>query len=295
MSRPYLRYLSAAFLLVVFLATPAHAANKEHQQMMADIRMLQEQQQRLQLQLANVLDALKAVSAKIDESNGTNRKAFADQKLLIDNIASDLRVVREKADDNNVRLGSLSQDVEAIHQNLLQNAAAGGGAGVPAGGAGAAAGTPPAGGAPTQPVTGRVGELPTQQFQQAFSDYTRNQFDLAINEFEQYLTANPKAPQAPDAQMYIGDSHKLAGRFADAIAAYTKVINDYPASSKVPEAYYKRGQAYEAAGDRARAVQDYDYLIKSYPPDNNSVILATQAKKRLEGKLDEEGEPTVDS
>src|SRR5512138_2422246 len=122
MFRPTFRTLSAASLLVVFLASPARAANKEHQQMMADIRMLQEQQQRLQLQLATVLEALKAVSSKLDESAGTSRKLFADQKLLIDNIASDLRVVREKADDNNVRLGSLSQDVEAIHQGLLQGA-----------------------------------------------------------------------------------------------------------------------------------------------------------------------------
>ncbi len=253
--------------------------------MMADIRMLQEQQMRLQLQLASVLEALKTVSAKLDESAGANRKLFADQKLLIDNIASDLRVVREKADDNNVRLGTLSQDVEAIHQNLVQGIA-----GAPPAAATPTGGAAPATGGGAQPAAqpGRLGELPGQQFRQAFSDYTRNQFDLAITEFEQYLAANPKASDAPDAQMYIGDSHRLAGRFADAIAAYTKVINNYPSSSKVPEAYYKRGQAYQATGDRARALQDYDYLIKTYPPDNNSVILAVQARKQLEGKGAEE-------
>jgi TolA-binding protein len=262
--------------------SPAAAANKEHQQMMADIRMLQEQQQQLQMQLATVLDALKTVTAKLDDTAGVNRKQFADQKLLIDNIASDVRVVREKADDNNVRLGTLSLDVEAIHQGLVQGAG-----GTPAGAApGGAAGAAP--GAPTGNVP--VPELPRQQFQQAFSDYTRNQFDLAITGFEQYLAANPKANNAPDAQMYIGDSHRLSGRFQDAVAAYTKVINNYPNSSKVPEAYYKRGQAYEAAGDKARALQDYDYLIKTYPPDDNFVVLANQARQRLQGKPpDDEG------
>ena len=34
-------------VLFVGLALPAHAANREHQQLMADIRMLQEQQQQL--------------------------------------------------------------------------------------------------------------------------------------------------------------------------------------------------------------------------------------------------------
>lgn len=293
MSRPFLRYLSAAFLLVAFLATPAHAANKEHQQMLADIRMLQEQQQRLQLQLATLLDALKTVSAKLDESAGTNRKLLADQKLLIENIAGDMRVVREKADDNSVRLGTLSQDVEAIHQNLVQAAAAVAAGTPPSGGVQQPGVTPPAGAGavqaqPAQP--GRIGELPGDQFRQALSDYQRGQFDLAITEFEQYLAANPRGPQAPDAQMYIGDSHRLAGKFADAIADYTKVINGFPSSSKVSEAYFKRGQAYEAAGDRAKAMQDYDYLIKNYPPENNSVILAQQAKKRLEAKGGDEEE-----
>ncbi len=251
--------------------------------MMADIRMLQEQQQRLQLQLAALADVLKTVTAKLDEAAGTNRKLFADQKLLIDNIASDLRVVREKADDNNVRLGSLSQDVEAIHQSLLQAVASAAGALPPAGGA-AAPGTPATGAAaattpPPQPPT-RTGEqlglLPRQLFQQAFSDYTSGQWDLAIAEFEKYLAAYPRAVEAPDAQLYIGKSYWQEGKFSEAITAYTNVINNYPSSGRVPEAYYERGRAYEAAGDKPRAKQDYDYLIKTYEPDNNFVILAKQ-------------------
>ena len=289
MARIFFRHLPAALVLVALLAAPAAAANKEHQQMMADIRMLQEQQQRLQLQLANVLDALKAVSAKLDESVGANRKLLADQKLLIDNMASDLRVVKEKADDNNIRLGSLSLDVDAIHQSLLQGAAAA--APQPATGAPAA---PPAGGVP--PVTpqppapsgGQIGVLPSQLFQEALSDYRSSQWDLAIKGFEQYLALYPKAPDAPDAQLYIGDSNRLAGRFNDAVAAYTKVINNYASSAKVPEAYYRRGQSYEAAGDKARARQDYEYLIKNYPPDNTYVLLARQ---RMPGAGDDEDEP----
>ncbi len=278
MSRLIVRTFVAAICVVALLAAPAAAANKEHQQMMADIRMLQEQQQRLQLQLASLAEALKAVATKIDEATNANRKLFADQKLLIDTMAGDLRIVREKADDNNVRLGSLSQDVEAIHQAMQA-----GGAGAAPGGAVPPAGSMQPGGATPPPVSGApAGILPTQQFQQALSDYTRGQYDLSITGFEQYLAANPKAANAPDAQLYIGDSYRLGGKFDQAIAAYTKVINNYPSSTKVPEAYFKRGQSYEAAGDRARARQDYEYLIKTYPPDNNFVILARQ---RMQGQL----------
>jgi TolA-binding protein len=291
MSRSLLRHVPLALVVLALLAPPAVAANKEHQQMMADIRMLQEQQQRLQLQLAAMLDALKTVATKLDDAAGTSRKAFADEKLLIDNIAGDLRVVREKADDNNVRLGSLSQDVDAIHQSLLQAPAPGAAAGAPPAGGGVPVAPPTgAGAAPGAPQPlpapsgGQMGVLPSQLFQQALSDYrsatSPSQWDLAIAGFERYLAAYPKATDAPDAQTYIGDSNRLAGKFSEAIAAYTKVINNYPSSNKVPEAYYRRGQTYEAAGDKVRAKQDYDYLIKTYPPDNNYVLLA---KQRIQG------------
>src|SRR3954470_18786445 len=104
--------------LTVGLAVPATAADKETRQMMADIRILQEQSQQLQNLIATMTDALKAVNARIDEQTGTSRKLFADQKLVIDTLANDVRVVREKVDDNNVRVGSLGQELDALRQSV---------------------------------------------------------------------------------------------------------------------------------------------------------------------------------
>src|SRR6185295_1306913 len=121
-----------ALVLASAIARPAGAANKEQQQMMADIRMLQEQAQQLQNLIgalnttlnATLSEAMKAVNARLDDQTGSNRKSFADQKLVIDTLASDLKVVREKVDDNNVRIGSLSQEVDALRQGLQQLGAA---------------------------------------------------------------------------------------------------------------------------------------------------------------------------
>ena len=63
--------LSLVALAIVASTAPAGAANREHDQILADIRMLQEQNQRLQLALVTLADALKTVSAKIDESNAS--------------------------------------------------------------------------------------------------------------------------------------------------------------------------------------------------------------------------------
>src|SRR5262245_16232119 len=137
------RILGAA--LALFLAVvPASAANKEHQQLMADLRMLQEQSQLLQNLLAVLNESLRAVNTRLDQQTEANRKALADQKLVIDNLSNDVRVIREKLDDNNVRLGSLSQEVDALRQ-ALQQAAARQTAAIPEPDAATAGGTPTTG------------------------------------------------------------------------------------------------------------------------------------------------------
>ena len=87
---------------------------------MADLRMLQEQAQLLQNLIGTLTDAMKAVNARLDQQAEVNRKAFADQKLVVDNLTNDVRVVREKLDDNNVRIGSLSQELDSLRQSMQQ-------------------------------------------------------------------------------------------------------------------------------------------------------------------------------
>src|ERR1700741_1083962 len=105
---------SLALAAILAGAAPALAADKETRQMMADIRMLQEQSQLLQNALGSVAEALKALNGRLDQQTETNRKSFADQKLTIDAVSGDLRVIRERMDDNNVRIGSLTQEVDAL-------------------------------------------------------------------------------------------------------------------------------------------------------------------------------------
>jgi hypothetical protein len=87
---------------------------------MADLRMLQSWRSCCR----NIrTDALKAVNARLDQQAEATRKSVADEKLLIDTLTKDLSIVREKVDDNNVRVGSLAQEVDALRQ-LVQQALA---------------------------------------------------------------------------------------------------------------------------------------------------------------------------
>jgi tol-pal system protein YbgF len=108
--------------LLVLGATRVGAADREHQQIMAEIRMLQEQSQQLQRALVTLSDALEALGTKIDTQGETTRRSFADQKLLVDNLGNDVSIVREKLDDTGVRLNSLSQEMDALRQSVVSAA-----------------------------------------------------------------------------------------------------------------------------------------------------------------------------
>src|SRR5437588_9900459 len=106
-------------LALLLQAQPALAApNKEHLQLMAEIRMLQEQQQQLQALIGSLQDTLKTVSSKLDDQAAVTRKAMADQTLAVTNIGDNVRMLREKTDETNVRISSVSQEIEGLRQAL---------------------------------------------------------------------------------------------------------------------------------------------------------------------------------
>ena len=63
-------------------------------------------------------ESIKALNARLDQANDATRKGFADQKLTIDNIVEGVQVIRERSNDTNVRIGSLSEELEAMRQTV---------------------------------------------------------------------------------------------------------------------------------------------------------------------------------
>jgi len=270
--------------LSVATARPAAAANKEHQQLMADLRMLQEQAQLLQNTLGTLAEAIKAVNARLEQQADVNRKAFADEKLLIDNLTKDLGVVREKVDDNNVRVGSLSQEVDALRQ-LVQQALArpvappvvvdpNGGPALPT--APVQTTTNGAAPSPAAPAATAIGTSPTKAWEQAYGDYAAGLYDLAVDGFTAFIRDFPKHDQADDAQFLIGRSYLQDAKNDKAVEAFDKVIRTYPMSNSIPDAYYLKGVALRNLRQLDRAREAWDTVVKTYP-DSAAASLAKQA------------------
>jgi tol-pal system protein YbgF len=287
----------AAVAFVVSAPAVADAQNRREMQMMADIRMLQEQNQQLQVVLTQLGDALKALNTRLDEQANANRKGFADSNLKVDQFATDLRVVRERVDETNVRIASMSQEVEALRLSIPQfpppapppvdpaanpDPSASSTPGAP----GATSTTPGTSTTPTSPTPAPPpaplgpGMSPQRLYETAWADYTSGQWDLCISGFDTYLRTFPKSELADEAQLYIGECNYSSGKNQEAIQAYTQVITLYPRGQSVAAAYYKRGLAFQNLRQVDRARESFEAVVKSFP-DSDPARLAKQALDRL--------------
>ena len=270
--------LTAAALLIQ--PTTAAAASKEQQLLMAELRIMQQHQQILQQSLVALADTLKLVTGRLDEQAGTTRKALADQRLLIEGMTDTVRTLREKSDDTNVRLSTITQELESLRQGIAampQPVAAPTASADPAGDpSGAAAPTTGAPGSAVPPPT----VSPTRTYDSAYSDYIAGQYELAIVGFQTFLKFFPRHGSADDAQLNIGNSLFNAGKFREAVNEYQRVISDYPKTDSVPAAYYKLGQSYMQLKQPDLARKAFEALTQNHPTANEA-YLAKQALERL--------------
>jgi tol-pal system protein YbgF len=275
--------LTAALLMPV----SAVAQNREHQQMAAEVRMLQEQTQQLSQAIQQTLsrlnelsesaklvsEALKKVDARLDAAETANRKAAADQKLGFDSLSTDVRIVREGTQNVNVRIGLLSEEVEALRTSLPSLVA-------PQAAATAEAGVDgqPTGPVPVPPVAAqaRSGLSAGRLFQAAMADYASGDYRLAISGFQTLLNDWPTSEQADDAQYYIGYSYLQQKKYPEAIKAFSDVIANYPKGDKVPDAYVDLGTTQRALGQNEAARAAWDAVIQKFPSSSSAIIARTK-------------------
>jgi tol-pal system protein YbgF len=270
-------------VLVVLALLPGAAAaqNREHLQMNADLRMLQEQVSRLQLTVNQLADRLGTTDGRIDQVAATNLKSFADQKLVIDQITGTLSTMREKLDDNSTRVSQLTQEFSQVREGLrlltdqintlvsiLQ---------------------PPVNpddpdAANTAPGTSRgalgavtMPESPAVYLTEAMNHYFASRWDLAIEAFEEIVEKFPGTQQAASAQLQLGQSYYQQGRYREAIPHYQRLIADYPQSEHLPEAYLMQGLCYEGLDQRTNARKMFEQVTTLYPESQQAI----QAEQRL--------------
>jgi TolA-binding protein len=285
-----MRFTTAALLvLLAASASPATAAaNKEHLQLMAEIRMLQEQQQQLQGLLGALQDTLKTFSSKLDDQSAATRKAMADQTLATTGIGDNVRVLREKTDETNVRMSTMAQELESLRQSIASQPAPQPQPLSPGAQPTDPALTSPVGAAPP-PSAAPGSSVPPgtsaqRLFETSYDDYSAGRHDMAILGFQGFVQAFPRHPMAAAALYNIGMSNFSLSKWPEARDSFLRVINDYPQAqgSAVPDAYFKLGQTYERLNQPDNAKKAYEAAVQKFPGPPST--MSSQALKRLTGR-----------
>ena len=280
-------YLAVAALL---LPGTVFGASKEQQEMQRDIAQLQDQVRQLQSGFDQKMAALQVlVQQSLDAGNKANTgvtvlnssvTATLDRELRdrltpvaatatglttkVDNLNNDLAEVRNSVSDVNTQVNKILQLLNDVN-NAVKVIQAPPAAPPPQPNA---AGTPA--GAPLPPVPAST------LFTNSMRDYSSGKGDLAAAGFTDFVKFYPDDPNAPTAQLYIGQVH-LTDKPEQAVKDFDAVLERFPDSKVTPDAWFMKGMALKQSGRRDDGVKEFRALIKKYPDSDQ----AKQAKDQL--------------
>ena len=121
------------------------------------------------------------------------------------------------------------------------------------------------------------------QFQAAMNLLAKQQYDAASASLQTFVTANPKAPEAPDAYYWIGSVAYLQKDFPSAAHAFAEVVKKYPTSSKGPESMLKLGQSFIAMNQKDEGCTALRALPSRYPNATKMVLGQAEAVRKSGG------------
>ncbi len=202
------------------------------------------------------------LNANVSQQTEQLLKSNADTGIKLGELTAKMEQLESKLEDTNRRLAQLSQQIAETQGELsrLRSSAAGapGGAAPPAGGPEEppdAAVRPPDGGHPS----------PSELYDTAYGDYNKGRYALAIQGFQDYLTAYPSTDLSDNAQYWIGECHYAQKKYQDAIADFDKLLKSWPRSDKSAAGLLKKGYALMELGQKAEAVVELQYVIHEFP------------------------------
>ena len=251
------RFAVAAFWLA--LAAPAGAASKEIERLQIQIAGLQAQMADLQRSAEETQRELRRLNEQLAEQGASFRKTIADQRVQEEAIAAALKDLSDRMAEIHEGYQALKATLPPVSEAGSGTAAAGPGAGTPAGS------LPQAGAQSPAPSPAGPAPAPRELYTQAYADFARGNYDLAIAGFTEYIKAYPSTDFTDNAQYWIGECLYGKKMFAEAIDAWNALFRDYPSSDKLPDARVKKGMALEKLGRRSQALVEYRYVVDRFP------------------------------
>ncbi len=116
-----------------------------------------------------------------------------------------------------------------------------------------------------------------QAYEAALNQFKLGNYQLAITNFQNFMTNFASSELVPSAQYWIGNAHYAMRDYKSAIAAQQRVVKLWPENSKAPDALLNIASSQSELGQSSAARETLRALVKKYP----SSSAAEQAKQRL--------------
>jgi tol-pal system protein YbgF len=251
-----------AFLLMLAVAAPAFAANKDMVQLQTQVQNLQEQMTQMKQSfdermgvmknlIEQTTDNVNKMNANVENLTRTIEQQSGDSGGKMEQVSAQVQGLHDAVDELKARMGRIQTQLEQMstQQQNLQ--------------------APPQGATQAPPAD--------VLYNNALRDLTANKLQLADGEFRDFLKFYPDNELAGNAQYYVADIAYRQGNFQQAVGDYDKVLEQYPGGNKAAAAQLKKGYALLELGQRDAGVRELNSLVKRYPRTSE----AAQAQQRL--------------
>ncbi len=125
---------------------------------------------------------------------------------------------------------------------------------------------------------GSIDQRPEHIYQTAYNDYINRKFDLAIVEFQGFLTSFPDSDLADNSQYWIGECLYAQGKYDEARLEFEKVVTNFPNGDKEVPAALKKGLCYLELGDTQNATTVLEDLMNRFPFSEEARIAEDRLK-----------------
>lgn len=272
---------------VALLAMPAllPAANKEHEAMMRDLALLQDQLRTMQKSLDEKMAALMAIvqqsvnsadksntSILVLETKMTERMTSLERSLTqslatmgtkVDTMSDEFRILKENMADLNSKMGRLQTkfvDVENAVKTMQSPPPP-----PPSSFESTGAGAPGEPGL-SQMVRPPAGVSAETVYRDAYRDQLAGKNDQALEGFQNYLKWFPGTDLACNAQFYIGNIYFKKRELEKALTAFDDVLEKYPSDcNKRNDAMHAKARVLVEGSQPSAAAAVYRQLRKENP------------------------------
>lgn len=109
-------------------------------------------------------------------------------------------------------------------------------------------------------------------YRKALQAYRDGQTEVAIQQFREYVRANPKSDLADNAQYWIGEAYYSKGDYNRSIIELNEVLLKYPQGDQVPGALLALATAFAKSGDPIDAKLILQKLVTDHPKSEEAEL-----------------------